>query len=214
MAYENIGLKELREMALVMNTGSDAQNRFGALMNRWLNEGLRRMWQLEGVDGVYDEWELTVAVGEQTCPLDRGFIKPRACFLRDGSGTPMTFTPSHLVRTYTTTRGRPNAYTVVGKPNPFLVVGPYPVDNAYEFTLQGYRTPRALLQDTDVPELPDQFMLAPAYFAGAQAAQADNNFEAFGIRMQIFEQNRAEFKKYLTGDGDVRFMPVTNQGDM
>lgn len=199
MAYEVTDRKALREQALMLHSGSNAQNRYGHMMDTWLNTGQRRMYEGSGIDGIYEEWLLTVASGAYSVPIGDGVVKTLACFINDNSGSRLTKKSLPIVQPRDGSSQRPYLYDVIWQPGgSILVTGPGTCSAAYEILLQGYRTPRPMLQDGATPELPLQFIEAPAYFAAAMASLADHDDSGHAEKlMSLFNQQKAEFQRQL-----------------
>lgn len=203
MAIENLSLKDLRQTALAYIGESDNQNHFGSRMNLWVNEGVRKMFG--GSMGVEDVYNTTLVVGQRNYTLPDGFLFEKMVLT---DNIQLEFRTSNDLDFYAQGNSRPVWYTFWGKPNTELWLGPMPPDSPYQMQIWYYRTPNKLVLDTDIPELPAQWRLAPAKWAAAQARIADGLTQMAQPLMQDFMMDQQSFLEYMTNESRNNFLNV------
>jgi hypothetical protein len=204
MAIENLTLADLRQTALVYVGESDTQNHFGSRMNLWVNEGVRKMYA--GSMGVEDLYTTTLTVGQRSYPMPAGFLYEKMVLVDNSQ---MEFRTTADLDYYAAGNSRPTWYTFWQKPNTQLFLGPQPPDSAYSMQIFYYRTPSELVADTDVPELPPQWRLAPAKWAAAQAMLADGLLQQAQALMSDFAVDQNSFLEFLTDESRNNYLTVS-----
>lgn len=99
--------------------------------------------------------------------------------------------------------GRPYAYAVDG---PGIVLWPTP-DSTYSLNLRYFKLPDLLVNDTDVPALPDDYHQILTYYALSRAYEAEDDLEMASYYAQQWEKSLAAMKvdvKFPTTDGPRR----------
>lgn len=203
MAIESLTLKDLRQTALAYIGESDNQNHFGSRMNLWVNEGLRKMYG--GSMGVEDVYNTTLVKGQRNYTMPDGFLFEKMVLI---DNMQMEFRTSNDLDFYAQGNSRPTWYTFWGKPNIQLWVGPQASDTPYKMTVWYYRTPNKLVNDTDIPELPAQWRLAPAKWAAAQARVADGMASLAQPLLQDFMMDHQSFQDYMTNESRNNYLSV------
>lgn len=179
-------LADLRKMALMYSHEIDSDDQhWGSLANALLNEGQRQMWNDAG--GIQDVYRFSTNLGRQEYPLPFGTLSIERV-LYDNSELPVgSIRDLHSADPPTC---YPNRYAVYGKPYPQLWLIPGPDDASREVIVFLRRSPKDMVEDDDVPELPVQWHLAPAYWAGFQFAIADNSPSAQGLYAMFQNMSR------------------------
>jgi hypothetical protein len=209
MAYEVYNRAALRQMALVYCRGSDTQNPWGNTMNQWLNEGVRRLWS--GTEGVGDYLEIGITTGDQTIPVVPGFLRPREVLLTDALASfadTLEFRRLTDVDLSSSGYSRPAWYSIFFKPAIRLLLGPQAADQPYIIKIFYYRTPNAMMDDSQLPDVPQQFITAPAKFAAAMAALSERDFQTYQALMQEFQTDHHELRDWTLDESRDNFYTV------
>lgn len=203
MAYEDLNLGQLRRLALTYNSGSDAQNRWGSNMNLWINEGLRRFYQ--GHDGVEDSVTFTTVSGQRAYPLPEGYLYVRMFLL---NGLPIEYRELMDQDYYAQGNSRPGWYTPWGGK---LYLGPLAPDTAYTCQMFFYRSPKAMINDNDVPEIPQQWRTSLAKYGAAMACIADRDLQTAQALLQEYIYEKQDFDNYKTIRTRDNFLSIGNR---
>lgn len=206
--YQMHTLANLRQIALMYSHEVDsASSHWGNLANVMVNEGVRQMWMDAG--GVQDLYTFNTVEGQQTYPLPLGTLSIERVLFDNTSLSPLRV---HELDTNTPEESFPAGYTLYNKPYPTLWLVPGPADAAYSCTVFLRRSPREMTVDTDTPELPPQWQLAPAYWAGMQFAIADGS-PAAQVLGQLFAKMKGEMGAWMRNNSKDRYPTVAGYGE-
>ena len=186
--YVNLTLLDLQKLALSFIGETPGQSHYATVANIQCNQGLIRMY--DKTQGVQDIATLNVVAGTRGYALPAGFIKDKEVLL---NGMPIRYTDFDGLNFYSTGQGRPQNYAFWGKPTVQILLGPLVPDAAYSLSVYHYRSPVSLVNPIDVPELPYQFMAAPAYWAAYNLCVMVGHLELAAGPMQMFKEVQAEF---------------------
>ena len=82
-----------------------------------------------------------------------------------------------------------------------LYLGPLAPDTAYNCQMFFYRSPKAMLKDDDVPEIPQQWRTALAKYGAAMACIADRDLQTAQALLQEYIYEKQDFDNYKDVDG-------------
>jgi hypothetical protein len=173
-------------------------------VKRWINSTYWRVWTLEEWTFRYATANVTVTSGSQTVtnlPADLGLIR----VFQRGDGTPLTWMePEDFARVYHDPRaswtGLPEAYTVL---NGVVSVGPASSETASDYQIEYEREWVKLVNDGDVPLLPDG-CLSDILVAGPVAlGQKEQNDFTWQFLFQTFQDGLDALRRgYLVSARD------------
>lgn len=182
---------------------------------RWINSTYWRVWTMEEWTFRYATQNVTVTTGSKTVSSLPANLGPIRAFQR-GDGTPLTFMePADFDRAYNDPRVTyttlPEAYTVI---NGVVSVGPASSETASDYLLEHEKEYTKLVNDEDVPLLPEG-CLSDILVAGPTAlGQKEQNDFTWQFLFQTFQDGLDALRRgYLTSARDAfQSMPADPLG--
>lgn len=196
-------LLDLRVAALmfsheIYSDGAAIPDHWGNTLDTQLNEGVRQMWS--DSKGIQSDGSFQTNPGVPNYPLSAEFLymEKVAC-----NGRPLVPANQKDIQLGATNTSTPQAYVIRkgGPPAsggliPYLWLAPYPPDAIYTISYFYRRSPREMVAETDCPELPLQWQLAPAYWAAFMLGIADAN-PAGNTVAQVFAAMKREMAEWI-----------------
>jgi len=207
--YVQYSFANLKQYALIFSkelysASSSPVDSWGGMLDMMINEGVRQMYP--EASGVEDSYVFSTEEGIQTVTLPTGLMFVEAVFMNNTQLTPVSI---RALQTNTPTEGTPIWYALYGKPVTTMFMGPNIPDQMYDGVIYYQRTPKDMISDSDSPELPLQYQLAPAYYAAGVMAASDGN-SAGQFCLQTFEKMKVDFEKWYRNPSRDRY-PVTGR---
>ncbi len=201
MPFQDLTLKDLRVKALSYVGDIQSDSRFGpgpttakgSLCDGFINDGLTKMtcdWL-----GLDDYWRTTCTVGKRDYPLPGGFRLVQAAWY---NGVELTEARAVDMNFFTPGNSWPSLY-FIQKSKKQILLGPDPPYQAYPLTMRYWRAPLMLLEDGDVPEIPNEYRAGLAYYAVAQMSAGDESLSLYNEMMKQFEEYNRTFREWLQG---------------
>lgn len=184
---------------------------YGARVNQYINDGYGLI--ADRVDYYVDDAADAFATVAQssTYPLPADFGRMRSLFDSDRRVELQAASIRQIDRS-SFTYGTPQWYAILGTN---VVLYPFP-DGVYNVTLRYWKTPTALVNDTDTPTLPAEWCKLLWKYAVWQAFEADDDPSMGSYWKSQFENDLAEFAadvKFPNTDGAHQVAGMWNQDD-
>ncbi len=202
MAFQNLTLADLRRKALSYVGDVVSDSRFGpsssgaknSLCDGFINDGLLRIatdWT-----GIEDNWRQVATVGLRAYPLPGGFRIVKSVWY---NGIPLKEASIEQFNFYTPgTTSWPSIFNIFGAGNQ-LLLGPDPPYQPFPITMQYYRSPQLLVEEGDVPEIPNEYRPALAYYAAAQMLLGDESLATYKEMMSQYGRLEETFREWTDG---------------
>ena len=203
MPFQNLSLKDLRVKALSYVGDTQNDSRYGpgpttangSLCDGFINDALTEMtcnWL-----GLDDFWLLNaVTVGKRNYPLPGGFRLVQAAWY---NGVELTEARAADMNFFQPTGNSWPCLYFIQKSKGQILLGPDPPYAPFPLSMRYWRSPQELVQDGDIPEVPNEYRKYLSYYAVAQMASGD---ESSILRKDMFEQwseGKREFNEWIQG---------------
>ncbi len=199
MPFQNLNLKDLRVKALSMVGDVNSDSRFGPgpttatgnLADGFINDALLRIttdWL-----GLDDFWTTTTIVGKRDYPLPGGFRLVQAAWYQ---GSELTEARAVDMNFFTPGNSFPCLY-FIQKSQRKILLGPDPPYMAVPLTMRYWRAPQMLVEDGDIPEIPNEYRPALSYFAAGQMLLGDESLAAYKEIMAQYGKLEETFREWI-----------------
>lgn len=167
--------------------------RYTTFINDSLNEGQRRIARKANLRIFFDTETITTAAGDNEYPLPDDFARLHS-LTTPSTNTPLTSITVDEFDTFpvTNSSGTPTAFTI-DRPNVKFYPAP---DGEHTFQMRYYRSPVAMTDDEDEPELPEDYHYLLVTYSLYRCFRRENDYEAAQFHQAEFERELAE----MTGD--------------
>lgn len=204
MPAQNLALLDIRQRAQALCDTSDNDSHFDkSIWNAWINDGMQEM--LEDAGGIEDIATYTTVVGQRLYPLPDGYLTARMLYY---NGDPVEYRQLITQDFFDQGTSYIDRWSIWKEQ---IILGPMPPSAAYIMTLYYTRAPLQVVNDGDVPEIPNRYRHYLAYYAAAQAKMADNFHEQADNFLKIFGRGVQQYQKFERYDKKGSYLSVLQE---
>jgi len=203
MAVGDSTQQDLRIEALAHFNMKETNNRYGGLIDRWLNRAQYAM--AKRGKGIEDIWETQSLSGKMFMPLPPGFRVMRRLYF---NGYPLAPVREVSIDFFDQGSSLPDSYAIWGNQ---LIFGPLAVSGAYPINGLYFRQPKVMVGNNAKPEVPEEFREYLIDYVYAKMLTLDGKTQEAQAALQSFFQGCEEYKMWQEQDKrDDDYLSVLN----
>ena len=206
MAAGNLNFVDLQDRVNSSFLNTTADSLLSTSAKAWLNDALSAI--CSDIDGIEDSASQVTVAGLRFYNLHPDLISVRAVTWDGSYLQPRSFEDTGDF--YSTGNTYCDRFCILERNPAVIMLGPLPPNAAATLTVYFFREPNPLVQDADIPEIPNRFRPCLADYASSMAYSALGDLGAANAAMARFMGGKERFEAWINGNKTTKPSVVRN----